>query len=169
MVCPIMSVIPDQFGTSKTTNNNMCTSCSFKHVRNKLSSNRRSASVLLVLAGIWKARHDSCDPFGRRHLTRADSDEEFHKHIVYGFRRRLKDEDISFPHGSFYRYEGLAIGESGAAKCLRAHGITDPTNNDESMLATPETKQLVLPSRHQFCKLWMTAPYNSTTSELNIS
>ena len=107
----------------------MSTPCSFKHVCNKFGSDGCSASVLLVLTGIWEARHHSCYSSRRCHLTRTYSDQKFHEHIVHRLWGCLKDENISFPNGSLYRHEGFTIGEPSAAKCLRAYGVAYSTSD----------------------------------------
>ena len=77
-------------------------------IRYQLRSDRCSALVFFVLAGIWEEGHNSCDTFRTRNLARMDHNAKFHESRVDLTASGADNVDIVFTNRLRNAHAGLA-------------------------------------------------------------
>jgi hypothetical protein len=82
-----------------------------QHVRDQLSTDGRTAFVLLVLARVGKIGNDGGDAAGRRGLARVDQDQQLHQAVIdLAGRGALDDEHILVTHTLGNRNRDFLVG-----------------------------------------------------------
>ena len=82
-----------------------------EQVCDQASGNRLTATVLLVLAGVWEERQDSGDALGRTALERVNHNQLLDEPLVQRCRVRLQYEGIGTADGFLVAHEDFAVGK----------------------------------------------------------